>query len=352
MAQPVAGEQSVLFTLDDPDSRWSRVSLDCDDAVRGRRRFRRTATGWLLALPRPSLGRLEYRLVLTDRRGRSEVVCDPDNPERVDTAFGERSVAVLPGYAPPPWLAQQAPAGTVRQHTWKDEVIGELPLQLWSPESLRDGTPAPLLVVHDGPEYLDLAALGEYAAATIAGGGVRPFRMACLQPVDRDSWYSANPDYMQAELRALEDLSRGAAPVDAPYVTIGASLGGLTALLVALAMPSRFAGVLSQSGSFFRPDLDEQESGYPHFERVTAAVAVITTAGPAEPPLRIALTCGRNEENFGNNDAMAAALADAGHLVTFTAVDDLHNYTAWRDSLHPALTELLRSVWGAGEGSQ
>jgi hypothetical protein len=28
-------------------------------------------------------------------------------------------------------------------------------------------------------------------------------------------------------------------------------------------------------------------------------------------------------------------------------VHDLHNYTAWRDSLDPALTDLLRSVWGA-----
>jgi len=27
-------------------------------------------------------------------------------------------------------------------------------------------------------------------------------------------------------------------------------------------------------------------------------------------------------------------------------VPDLHNYTAWRDSLDPALTDLLRKCWG------
>jgi len=33
--------------------------------------------------------------------------------------------------------------------------------------------------------------------------------------------------------------------------------------------------------------------------------------------------------------------------VVFSRVPDLHNYTAWRDSLDPALTDLLRKCWGA-----
>lgn len=339
----------MVFTLSDPARQWSRVSLDCDDAVPGRRRFRRTASGWVLSLPRPDLDRIEYRLMLTDRRGRTEVVCDPENSERVATAFGDRSVAVLPGYRPPSWLDRAAPPGTTREHTLRHTDVGEIPVVLWSPPGLPDDRPAPLLVVHDGPEYLRLSSLDRYAAATVAGGDVRPFRMACLRPVDRDDWYSANPSYVAAELGALDELRTEVVPVDAPYVTLGASLGGLTALLAALAAPGRFGGVVSQSGSFFRPDLDGQESGYPYFERITAAVAAVAEAGPAPEPLRIALTCGRFEENFGNNDAMAAVLADAGHLVTFTARADLHNYTAWRDALSPELTDVLRSVWGSGE---
>ena len=52
------------------------------------------------------------------------------------------------------------------------------------------------------------------------------------------------------------------------------------------------------------------------------------------------LTCGAAEENIHNNRAMAAALGEQLHEVR-----DLHNYTAWRDALHPHLTELLQELW-------
>ena len=48
---------------------------------------------------------------------------------------------------------------------------------------------------------------------------------------------------------------------------------------------------------------------------------------------------------------MAAALRRAGHHVTHSEVADLHNYTAWRDSLDPHLTEVLRDLWGDTQGS-
>jgi hypothetical protein len=71
-------EDALVFTLDDPDRTFVRVGLDCDDAVLGRRRFRRTTTGWQLAIPRPDLNRLEYRLVVTERGGGTAVVCHPE----------------------------------------------------------------------------------------------------------------------------------------------------------------------------------------------------------------------------------------------------------------------------------
>ena len=41
---------------------------------------------------------------------------------------------------------------------------------------------------------------------------------------------------------------------------------------------------------------------------------------------------------------MAAALRRAGHDVTFETVPDLHNYTAWRDILDPALNTLAEML--------
>jgi enterochelin esterase family protein len=67
----------------------------------------------------------------------------------------------------------------------------------------------------------------------------------------------------------------------------------------------------------------------------------------AEHPLRVAMTCGALEGNLGNHEDMASALRRAGHDVVSSRVPDLHDYTAWRDSSDPALTDLLRKCWGA-----
>lgn len=346
---PSVIEDALVFILDDAARDFTRVSLDCDDAVTGRRRFRRTATGWHLAIPRPDLNRLEYRLIISRREGETHVVCDPANPERVQTAFGERSVALMPGYERPVWLQGEVEPGNTTSVTLDGGDIGAIPVTVWTPSELGPTEAGRLLVVHDGPEYVELADLAHYAAAVIADKIVPPFRLACMHPVDRDLWYAANDAYLAAELAALDELVSAVPTVDR-WVTLGASLGGLTSLLLALTGGERFGGVMAQSGSFFISDLDPQESSYPFFDRVISAVTEVEQTSQADHPLQVALTCGRLEENFTNNDAMASALADQGHLVSFVSVADLHNYTAWRDALDPSLTYLLRAVWSTPSG--
>ncbi|MBA2558783.1 MAG: hypothetical protein H0V07_02675, partial [Propionibacteriales bacterium] len=158
MAGPSVIAQRLIFTFDDPARTLARVARDCDDAVVGPRRFRRTGSGWRLAISTPDLLRLEYRLSLTAPDGSVQVVCDPANPERVRTAFGERSVALLPGYRAPDWLDREHRPGRIQTVRHHDPGLGELPIDVWSPPGLERDEAAPLLIVHDGPEYADLAA--------------------------------------------------------------------------------------------------------------------------------------------------------------------------------------------------
>jgi enterochelin esterase-like enzyme len=346
MSVAISARNRLVFGLTDPNGDHARVSLDCDDAISGRRGFRRTATGWSLSIPRPEVTRVEYRLLLTAQDGSGQLICDPENPERVATAFGERSVALLPGYSAPDWLSAGPPAGSQEMLHYDDPAIGTLPVTVWSPEGLERSDPAPLLVAHDGPEYADLAALTTYAAAMVSRRSLPPFRIALMRPVERDAWYSANQDYLRAERAAVETVGRSFALLG-PRVAMGASLGGLSALLLALDDPAGYRGVVAQSGSFFRADLDQQESGYPYFARIVEAVRAVAAGATADPGLQVAMTCGVLEENHANNVQMAAALSGLGHQVRFFDVPDLHNYTAWRDNLDPALTGVLRSVWGA-----
>jgi enterochelin esterase-like enzyme len=347
MAAPSVIEQQLIFTLKDPTHRWIRVALDCDDAVAGRRTFRRSVDGWALAIPRPDLDRLEYRLVVTDPAGVTQVICDPENPEIAPTVFGDRSVGLMPGYQRPAWMRTSVSPdpGTFADVEFKNESLGELPIRIWSPNMLPAGRAAPLLVCHDGPEYATLAVLPRYASAMIESRRLPGFRVALMEPLDRDRWYAANQDYADAEIAALEVIGESH-PVMGSPVVMGASMGGLAALFVALAEGSPFAGVFSQSGSFFTPDLDPQEASYPYFTDVTQEVEHIAHSEPSQH-LQIAMTCGSLEENLANNELMAQHLRKLGHQVAFAKVRDLHNYTAWRDSLDPTLTDLLRTIWSA-----
>lgn len=346
MSAPTVDRDRLRFTVEDPQRQYAGVSLDCDDALDVPRRFRRSRTGWSLSVARPDLVRVEYRLVITERNGSTGVVCDPANPERVRTAFGERSVALMPEYQRPSWLLESAGIGDCKALVHEDATLGSLPIDVWSPAGLGSHERARLLVVHDGPEYADLASLTHYAAAMISAGALPAFRMALMHPVERDAWYAANPAYVAATSGVLRTVTESFATEPLPVV-MGASLGGLISLLAALAQPTRFGGVFSQSGSFFQARLDGQESSYPYFNQVTEAVAATVAGAHTTSPLAISLTCGALEENHANNQSMASALTSLGHAVELRDVADLHNYTAWRDSLHPTLTEVLQSTWRA-----
>lgn len=342
MGAPRVVDDRLVFEVDDPEHRLRLVQLACDDDLVAEHRFRRTGDGWTLSVPRPPVDRLEYRLLVTGDGDDATVILDPDNPNTVATAFGHRSVAHLPGYVEPAWC--NAPTvDAVRTHRLVTTPVGDVPVTAWAPLDLDDEHPAPLLVVHDGPEYDTLAQLGTWAAAGIAAGLPR-FRMALLQPVDRDGWYASNPAWpaaVAAIVAALDrDLSRSG-----PLVTMGASLGGLAALQVALAGTLDVAGVFSQSGSFFQPLLDPQEAKYPGFDRIRAWVDDVGRRPIPGIMLDVVLTCGEHEENHANNLAMADLLASRGHRVTWQTLPDLHNYTAWRDGLAPELDDLVGRVW-------
>ena len=53
------------------------------------------------------------------------------------------------------------------------ETADEVPVTVWSPPDLADDDPAPLLLVHDGAEYDQLAGITTYCGARVAVGRCR-----------------------------------------------------------------------------------------------------------------------------------------------------------------------------------
>jgi enterochelin esterase-like enzyme len=328
----------LLLRLADPDERYVAVRLHSDLPAL---EYERAAAEWTLDLTEVPVDRLEYELELVLADGESEWVLDPGNPLRAPGAFGEKSVLLRDGYAPPAWLDAPKIEGAERELTAPGRGLGaDVAVTIWSPADAEDGDALPLLVANDGPEYAELAGLTDYSAAMIAGGALPPHRIALLAPGSRDEWYSASPLYAGALVRGVLPAVAAEVAVRGTPVAMGASLGALAMLHAQHRHASAFGGLFLQSGSFFVPSQDIQERGFSRWARVTAFVAEVLAGGVGTGAAPAVLTCGTAEENIHNNRLMAAALGDPLH-----ELPDLHNYTAWRDALHPHLTGLLEEVW-------
>jgi enterochelin esterase family protein len=126
---------------------------------------------------------------------------------------------------------------------------------------------------------------------------------------------------------------------------MGASLGGLAMLHIHRRHPGTLGALFLQSGSFFTPRFDSQESGFPRYQRIVRFVRETLRHGTHPEPIPVALTCGTEEENIHNNRLMARTLAAQGYRAVLSEVPDMHNYTAWRDAFEPNLTALLARAW-------
>jgi enterochelin esterase-like enzyme len=200
---------------------------------------------------------------------------------------------------------------------------------------------SPVLVVLDGPEYVRRAQLLPILRRHVAAGAAPPHRVALVTPGDRLETYSASTPYARALVAALDELVGRRVR----RVGLGASLGGLALLHAHRLEPRAFSGLFLQSGSYFRRRTDGQEARFPRFARVDRFVGGVLNAREEGRPVPTTITCALDEENYGNNAALAQALAAQGYPVDFHASRGGHDWPSWRRALDAHLGALLGRVW-------
>jgi enterochelin esterase family protein len=346
----------IVLSYRAPSANVRSVRLRADAFKRaGPLEFRRRGRtrNWELSLPQLNgLARFEYQLEVVHADGTTEWICDPANPLRASAPFGDRSVLEFEDYEAPVWIEdEEARPGTLRKISIRSRVLRtDVTGVLWAAHGVEAAAALPLLVVHDGPEYVEHASLLRLFDSSIAELELRPFRAALLRPPgDRNETYSASTRYANALATEVVPALNDLAPTpDLPgaRVAMGASLGALAAFHAHRVHRHLFGGLFLQSGSFFRRATDPQESGFPRFARISRFVGGVLRADMAPAAVPIVMTCGRSEENIANNRALRDALVRQRYDVRLHEHPDLHNWVSWRDVFHPHLVVLLERLWG------
>jgi enterochelin esterase family protein len=200
----------------------------------------------------------------------------------------------------------------------------------------------PLLVVHDGDDYLEYTS-----AKTVLDNLVHRLEVAEVVAVfttstDRLVEYADDPRHHRFVVEELvPQLERDLPLVGAARgrCLVGSSFGGIASFTTALAYPGEIGSLLLQSTSFLVRDIGQE--GVPAVFDPIVAMLTRYRADPVRVAERIYQTCGAYEPMIAGNRAMVPVLQASGAHLRYVEARDGHNWENWRDRLRDALSWLF-----------
>lgn len=304
---------------------------------------------WFLVQNLPERSRIEYKLDVIEG-DKHHWIRDPLNPNLAYDPFGANSVCYGAGYQPPPWTQHnpEAREGSLEELLLRSEVFGEdRPFKVYLPARYRQERRYPLLVVHDGDDYLRFSRFKTVLDNLIHRLEIPPMVVALTNSPDRLREYGADDrhaDFLVKELVPLLEERYSLIPRPGSRGLMGASFGGVATLHTAWRHQRFFGRLLVQSGSFAFTDIGEQKRG-PAFEPVVEFVNAFRE-DPRPLAEQVFVSCGVYESLIYENRSLVPILQGTGMKVRYVEARDGHNWENWRDRLREGLSWLfLGPLW-------
>jgi enterochelin esterase family protein len=297
---------------------------------------------WYVVLELPEGSRVEYQLEVAHGE-RREQVNDPLNPRLAHSPVGSSSVCYATGHQIPDWTQ---PDPDARPGTLADMVVPSRALRrdcrvtLYLPARFRRTARYPLLIVHDGGDYLRYAAAKTVLDNLIHRLDVAEIIAAFVYPGDRLAEYAnsaAHARYLTAELLPRLEAEFPLAGRASGRCLMGASFGAVASLSAAYRYPAAYGSLLLQSGSFVFTDIGSDHGGGPPFEPVVRFVNRYRSA-PRRVADRVFVSCGVYEPLIIRNRSMVPVFEAAGMAVRYVEARDGHSWENWRDRLQEGLS--------------
>lgn len=309
--------------------------------------FRRLAGSrdlWYQVIELPPRSRVEYKFDVV-RGGKHEWIQDPLNPLLARDPFGANSVVHGSGYHRPDWTLPdpEARPGTLVDSVIDSRAFGrEVPYRLYLPARFRRTRRYPLLVVHDGTDYLRYSGLDTVLDNLVHRLEIAPLIAALIDSPRRLVEYADDLAHAQFLAEELVPHLERELPVEARPAArglAGASFGAVAALAAAWRYPGFFGRLLLQSGSFAFTDIGRNRRG-PTFDPVVEFVNDFRD-NPGRPSEKVFVSCGTYESLIYENRSLAPLLQTTGMEVRYVEARDGHNWENWRDRLRQGLSWLF-----------
>jgi enterochelin esterase-like enzyme len=197
--------------------------------------------------------RLDYKYVLNG----SNWILDPENPYTCVGGYGPNSELRMPDYIIPPEIAYYAsiPHGTIRDTSFYSTNLGNTrTVKIYLPPYYDVLKQYPVILFHDGPEYISLGNASNIFDYLIFHQEIDPVIGIFVPPVDRTGEYAGTKKdaftaFIVDELIPVIDQKYATSKDPHKRATVGASNGGNIALYIGMKHPETFGRIAAQSSN-------------------------------------------------------------------------------------------------------
>ena len=198
--------------------------------------------------------RLDYKLVTNG----SNWILDPKNPYTCTGGFGPNSELRMPAYLihPETQVYLNIPHGTIVDTSFHSTILQNTrAVRIYLPAGYIHGSRQyPVILVHDGPEYINLGQAGNILDYLIANQSIQPVIGVFVAPVNRNEEYNGNlkeqfTSFVVTELMPFIDQHYSTSSDPQKRALLGASSGGNISFYIGMKHPELFGKIAAQSSS-------------------------------------------------------------------------------------------------------